>query len=172
MIKISYFIIISFILVSCSKKNNLTTITLSSNGCHGECQKFAIELNDSLNVKYFGGEYSKYKGYYQSKISNQDWNEISSLIKSINLNKIDSIYENNNDLDYYELIINGKENRTIKGFLIDMPENLQIVLKKIILLKNNLKLDKANNNLTFKTRLRNIFYLDKEIPKFPPPIPK
>jgi hypothetical protein len=164
MIKILYFIIISFILISCSKKNKITTITLSSDGCHGECSKFAIELDNSLNVKYFGGEYSKSKGYYKSNIPNRDWNEISSLINSINLNKTDSIYENNNDFDYYELIINGKENHSIKGFLIDMPENLQIVFKKIILLKDNLKLVRANNNLTFKTKLRNIFYLDKITP--------
>lgn len=157
----------AMILAGCIKRK-ITKVTLASSGCHGECPVMAIELNSSLNVKYYGGEFSKNKGFYTANISNNLWNDLSDKLLSIDLDKVDSTYDNNNDYDYYELVINSNKEIRIKGYLIEMPDDLKKVIKDILNVQSQLLLKKSRDSLYFESDLQ----YSKPIviqPKFPPP---
>lgn len=150
--KILIFLILLSIISSCNTKSDIIKLTLASEGCHGTCSIMALEIDDKLNVKYYGGEFAKNKGNYRGKISEKYWSSLKYKLENSDYLKLNKSYENNNDFESIEIIIeDSKSKKHIKGFYNDMPNEFNKIIVELLKLPNSLNLVQTKDSLTFET---------------------
>ncbi len=92
-----FYLIISFILISCASKKNdneFEKIIFHTSECFGTCPEYHLEINQKKEVKlYVEKAYEKRKidtlkmGYYKGKLDDKTYIEFIDLIKKIDLEK-------------------------------------------------------------------------------------
>src|ERR1700754_3027346 len=66
-----------------ARANEISKISFASGGCFGSCPFLAIEVDSSLNYKYYGGKYSEKQGYFTGRISPTLWDSINIKFEKI-----------------------------------------------------------------------------------------
>jgi len=73
--------------INFSKKTDFQKICLSSSLCYGDCPVTAVEISSDGDIKFFGGKYSKLKGYYNGKITTGLIDTIKTLLSASIVNR-------------------------------------------------------------------------------------
>lgn len=150
------------------KADEISRINFATGGCFGRCPVMAVEMDSSLNFRFYGYEYTKLKGYYTGKISQSFWDSLTTKFEKIDFKQLDSTYEQSVDDLATELIIyyNGQR-KHIYGQSMSLPAKLMKLYDWIMdndttlhLIKN---IDTGNISKWFTTRIQHL--------PPPPPMP-
>lgn len=61
--------------------NEIVKVGLATSGCYGECPFLAIEVDSSLNYKFYGGDYSGKEGFYIGRVTPAFWDILNLLFE-------------------------------------------------------------------------------------------
>ena len=160
--KKNYFFYFFFLLIyGCNNKpirvlqSEIFKITLACENYMGDGSLFALELDSSLNLKYYGGLNSNPTGYYYGNITQNNWNTIEVLLKKINYQNLDSAYPTWLDNRKIEIVIHSKF--PIKHFVANasrLPDEFIKLIDQIINTYKNSTLTKTTDSLLFETTVQ------------------
>jgi hypothetical protein len=98
------------------RKNEITKVCFATGGCYGTCPFLAIEIDSSLNYKFYGGEYADTTGYFTGKVSQGFWDTLNIKFESINYKQLDTSYEHSiDDLSTETVLYFDKQRKHIHG---------------------------------------------------------
>ena len=154
------------LLFACKNEESIIKVGLASAGCHSECPHIAIELNQDLKLKYYGGLFAKKQGFYTGNISQGYWSNLSHMLLKSNL----STLHNENYNDYGDRIIEiyiktSSKTHRINGQMSGFPAKFQQVVKVILEAETKFNLTRVTDSLHFETKSQ---YIPADVPKFPP----
>lgn len=150
---IPFFIVLLF-LYSClfdktynTKTTDINKICIASGGCYGKCPKLAIEIDSTLNYRFYGGGFSEIKGIYKGKIEKSDWQNICESLDKIGYKKLDTLYSHSvDDLSIETIIYYSGKKKHIFAQELSLPDSVSKVFIKIINSYKKVKLTKESNN--------------------------
>jgi hypothetical protein len=151
------------------KNTKIDRIVLASGGCYGQCPYQALDITENLKVNYFGGEFSKFEGDYNSTIKQQIWDTICEKLNQMEIMECDSVYSHSLDDQSIELIIYyGNKKKHIKGQSASFPEELNALFYEIIHLTKTMDMKKSKKAYQFPTTYQKEYEL---LIDFIPPMP-
>jgi hypothetical protein len=163
------------ILFACKSENKnekdtkIDRIVLATGGCNGRCTYQALDINKSLKVNYFGGEFSKLEGDYHLTIKQLIWDTICEKLNQMEIMECDSVYSRSLDDQTIELIIySGNNMKRIRGQEFSFPDELRILFYEIIDLTKTMDLKKSKKSHQFPTSCQKE---NDVIIEFIPPMP-
>jgi hypothetical protein len=85
----------TIILSRIKAKNNISpsAIYFASSGCFGSCPITYLEIDSSLNVKFYGLSFTAVMGGYSGTISRSEYNAILDKVRNISLNTLKPWYQ-------------------------------------------------------------------------------
>lgn len=160
--KQNYFFYFFFLFIySCINKpvrvlqSEIFKITLACEDYMGDGSLFALELDSSLNLKYYGGLNSNPIGYYYGNIKQDNWDTIEVLLKKINYQNLDSAYPSWLDNRKIEIVIHSKF--PIKHVVANasrLPDEFIKLIDQIINIYKNSTIKKTSDSLLFETTVQ------------------
>ncbi|MGE8343747.1 MAG: DUF6438 domain-containing protein [Flavobacterium sp.] len=93
---------------------NYDQIIVSSSGCYGSCPISNISIEKKGNVLYYGQDYNTQNGFFQSKITQTQYEEIQTSFKKADIINLKNSYEANWTDDETVTITFIKNNKIIK----------------------------------------------------------
>lgn len=134
------------------KNTKIDRIVLATGGCNGQCTYQALDINKSLEVNYFGGDFSKFEGDYHSAIKQLTWDTICEKLNQMEIMNCDSDYTRSLDDQSIELILySGKKMKRIRGQEFSFPDELRILFYEIIQLTKSMDFKKSKKAHQFPT---------------------
>jgi hypothetical protein len=154
------------------KKNNqrFEELAFSNSLCYGRCPAIACEIDSNRNIKFFGGSFSKKKGYYYGKVNIDYFNKLNDILSFINLEKDSTIYPVPVDAPANEIRL--KVNKKINYFTGSGSYYPHKMLQLYILLLDvaeNSNLQATKDTIDFKTSLHYPLTMVTTTVKFIPP---
>lgn len=135
--RLSYFLILTTLFLSCSSNRNNTSnnqvlISYESGSCYGKCEVFILRINYNKTIEYEGLKNVEKIGKYTTKISENDFNEIKKLISNVDLKNIDSVYTSKSTDLHLRILNLNRKNQNKKILLFDnLPLELKQIEKKV-----------------------------------------
>lgn len=137
---ILYISLITVLFVSCisgpttqSRKNGITKICFATGGCYGDCPYLAIEIDSSLNYKFYGGEYTDSTGYFTGRVTQGFWDTLNMRFEYINYKQLDTSYEHSVDDLSTETILYFDNNRKhVRGQSASLPDSVMTVFNWVM----------------------------------------
>ena len=131
--RLSYFLILATLLLSCSSNRNNTSnnqvlISYESGSCYGKCEVFILRINYNKTIEYEGLKNVVKIGKYKANISLNDFNEIEKLISKVDFKNIDSVYTSKSTDLHLRILNLQRKNQNKKILLFD---NIPFELKQI-----------------------------------------
>ena len=131
------------------KRNTITKVSFA----RSEMPFMAVEIDSSLNYKYYGGARADNKGYFTGNISEADWTNFNSLLDSLDYKHVDTGF---NDLGIdeagVELIIQSQNDKRHYFGSVDKRDSLYKAYEWLIGSIQKVDLTKSNDTLQFETR--------------------
>jgi hypothetical protein len=129
------------------KKNNLNPVSIgfSSSGCFGSCPSMKIEIDNHLNVKYYGSIFSDLEGGFRGKIDRKTYNLLIAQLHNLPLNSLKPEYYApwTDDQTRYLLIETNDTVISTRAYgTYDQPIELTIIMDNMMDLYKRLKLKK------------------------------
>lgn len=150
------------------KAKAIEKVILGMGYCHGDCVFQAIQIDSNLEFKYYGGKNSEKKGYFISKVSPSLWKELEIRLDKINLNDLDTLYNQSYDDQSLELILYAKGTKKhVKAQYESLPQELKDVVNLLSGSYKNVNLQPVNYVIDFESKIQKEQILDS-VPKFPP----
>lgn len=148
---------------------NVDTIEFSSSLCYGKCPAIAMKIDKNLNYYCWGGNFAHKQGYFQGKVSQEQFDKLENLIRIANIMNNETGFAPPIDAPHIELIIdyNGSKTKLFCGFLRDYPPRIRNIGIEMLNLYDNSNLDTCNRELEFSVRLD----VPRARPNEPPPPP-
>ena len=148
------------------RKNEITKVCFATGGCYGTCPFLAIEIDSSLNYRFYGGEYADTTGYFTGKVSQGFWDTLNIKFESINYKQLDTSYDHSvDDLSTETVLYFDKQRKHIHGQSESLPDSVMTVLSWVMNSYKTVTLTRTTDSaIPFETRIQN--------PPPPPPMPK
>jgi len=86
----------------------------------------SIEIDSSLNYKYYGGKFTEKEGFYTGKISQLFWDSLKIQLERMQFEQLDSVYDNGtmDDLEMETFIFYGDKSKLIYAHRISLPKHI------------------------------------------------
>jgi len=111
------------------RKNQITKVCFATGGCYGNCPFLAVEIDSSLNYKFYGGKYADKPGYFTGKVSRGFWDTLNIKFERINYKQLDTSYEHSHDdLSTETVLYFDKQRKHIYGQSESFPDSVRSVL--------------------------------------------
>lgn len=151
------------------KTNTIEKVILGTGYCHGDCVFQAIEIDNNLKYKYYGGKNAEKKGYFIAKADKKLWDELEIMFNKIKINDLDTLYDRTYDDQSFELIIyaNGKR-KHIKAQYESLQKELKDIVDFLSGSYKNVDLQPIDYVIDFESKIQKEQIPDS-VPKFPPP---
>jgi hypothetical protein len=146
-----------------NKTYEISRIAFASGGCYGACPLLAIEIDSSLNYKFYGGRYSDMPGYYVGKISQELWDSINTKFEKVDFKHLDTSYQFSvDDLATQTIIFYSNTRKIVNAQSASLPGAVDSLLTWLMYSYRKVKLVESKDSLTF--------YSTMQYPKFPAPM--
>lgn len=158
-------------LYSCQEKsvsvrhNKITKLTFATGGCFGDCPFLAIEIDSTLDYKFYGGKNADVKGYYIGKISQTLWDTINIRFEPLQNRNLDTNIRSVDDMSIQSIIHFGQSVTKIKRQEMDLPKDIRDNFYWLMDSYKRIKLEKVADTIHFETIIQN------GLPAIPPPSP-
>jgi hypothetical protein len=123
-------------------------IIVSSSGCYGSCPIANISIDKKGNVFYFGQSYNTQNGFFKSKITENQFQEIEARFKKANIQNLEDNYEadwTDDETITITFIKNHKIVKTISDYGRKSPINLIWAYTPVRFLYQQIKLTPLAN---------------------------
>lgn len=140
-----------------SRKNEIVKVCFATGGCYGCCPFLAIEIDSSLNYKFYGGEYADTNGYFTGKVSQGFWDTLNIKFESINFKQLDTSYEHSvDDLLTETILYFDGQNKHIYGRSASLPDSVMTVFRWLMNSYKTVTLTRTTNiEIPFETKIQN-----------------
>ena len=154
----------TFIFISCNsvtttqrRKNEIAKICFATGGCFGHCPFLAIEIDSSLNYKFYGGEYADKTGYFTGTVSQVFWDTLNMKFEHINYKHLDTSYEHSiDDLSIETILYFDNNCKHIRAQSASLPDSIMTVFKWVMNSYKTVALTKTiGNKIAFETIIQN-----------------
>jgi hypothetical protein len=146
------------------RENEIKRIVFATGGCYGTCPIQAIDIDNTLALKYHGIEYTDKIGFYTGVVTSGFWDTLNIKLESVNYKQLDSMYDRSSDDLSTEIFIYYNDKvKHIYGQSASLPDSVMTVYDWLLKSMRTFELKQAQDSLTFQTRIQ------KPLP--PPPIP-
>jgi len=71
-------------------KNEINKIEIAIGGSIKREATISLQIDSSLKLKYYVGQYSKLKGFYEGQVSQAFWDSLNMKLKIIHYEKLDT----------------------------------------------------------------------------------
>lgn len=137
-----------------ARTNEISKIYFASGGCFGSCPFLAIEVDSSLNYKYYGGLYSEKQGYFTGRISPELWDSINIKFEEIDFKHLDTSYQfSDDDLATQTSIFYSNKRKVINAQSASLPQAVSHVLHWLMYSYRNVNLTPSKDTIGFYSRL-------------------
>jgi hypothetical protein len=137
------------------RNNEITRISFASGGCYGRCPFLAIEVDSSLNYKYYGGLYSEKPGFYMGTITPELWDSINIGFERVDFKHLDSSYQASvDDLATQTIIFYSNRRKIINAQSASLPRSVDSLLHWIMFSYRRVNLVKSADSLSFYANLQ------------------
>lgn len=122
---------------------NYDQIIVSSSGCYGSCPISNISIEKNGNILYYGQDYNTQNGFFQSKITQTQYEEIQTSFKKADIINLKDSYEANwtdDETVTITFIKNNKIIKTIRDYGIQSPTALVWAYTPVRYLYQHIKL--------------------------------
>ncbi len=136
-----------------NQNENFDKIIISKSPCFGSCPINDIEINKNGNVNYSGSYYNSKNGFFKSKISSNQFNEIELSFKKTNYLNLKDKYSANWTDDQEVSVTFVKDNKIIKSITDygrQSPKLFRINLEPLTFLYQKLKLSESKTIKDFQ----------------------
>ncbi len=164
---IKFLLVIFVVTIGCTNnsmnhlKNEITKVSFAN-----ESPYITIEIDSSMNYKYYGDERAKNKGYYTGKLSEADWTQLTDLLERVGYNQLDTVVELKIDDVGVELVVQGRNSeRHYSGSLVN-NDSFHKAYEWFIQSVDRVKLKRSQDTLKFE--MRRPYPPTPVNPKFPP----
>ena len=126
-----------------NKNENFDEIIISKSPCFGSCPINNIEINKDGEIYYYGKYYNTKNGYFKSKISQKEFNEIERNLKKVNFLNLKNNYSANWTDDQQVNVTFVKDNKIVKSisdYGRQSPKNFRINIEPLTYLYQKIKL--------------------------------
>lgn len=153
-------LIFSILFLSCcqlknERLNEISKISFATGGCFGECPFLAIEIDSSLNYKFYGGKYCEKQGFFTGRVSKSFWDSLNIKFESINYKVLDSSYQNSvDDLSIQLIISYSGKTKSISAQFSSLPDSTYPVVNWLMNSYKMTSLTKTTDSIEFKTTLQ------------------
>jgi|SRR5450631_3385153 len=148
-----------------TRPNEISKISFASGGCFGPCPILAIEVDSSLNYKYYGGEHSEKKGYLTGRISPTLWDTINIKFEEVDFKHLDTAYQFTvDDLATQTSIFYSNKRKIINAQSSSLPKPVSDVLLWLMNSYKRINLTPSKDTIGFGSRLQYLLLV-------PPPPP-
>lgn len=135
-----------------SRKNEISRISFSSGGCNGTCPFLAIEIDSSLQYKYYGGRFSEKPGFYTGTIPAAFWDSINTGFEKVDFKHLDTSYQASvDDLATQTVLFYSGQRKTINAQSASLPRAVDSLLTWIMYSFRRVPLVRSRDSLTFYT---------------------
>lgn len=83
------------------------TVAFSGFGCETECPNYAICVDSTLNVGYYGGRSTERRGYFQGLVSDEQWDSVQVRFAGFLEHGMDTTSFGRTDHPDFEMIVTG-----------------------------------------------------------------
>jgi hypothetical protein len=135
--------------------NEIYKITFASEDYMRQGPFIAIEIDNTLKLKYYGGLNSKPEGFYYGTITSGKWDSIIMMLNKMNYQNLDSIYPVMVDDRSIEMFIHA--NSDVKHILAQvsrLPEDVVARFDSIINIYKTINLEKTDDSLRFESHIQ------------------
>ena len=148
------------------RNNGLSKVCFATGGCYGNCPLFAIEIDSSLNYKFYGGFLSDSSGYFTGKVSQGFWDTLNTKMEGIHYYALDTLYSGSeDDLNIEAILYFGDNRKRISAREWSLPENVERVFMWIINSYKTITLKRAPYQIPFETQIQ--YLLPLPTPQMP-----
>lgn len=165
----SILILFAFIFYSCQEQSNkgrekqqtqlrqnkITKLSFATGGCLGECPFMALEIDSTLDFKFYGGKYSKLQGFYSGKISQSIWDSINIKFEPLQNRNLDNGIRTLDDMAIQNIIHFGKTIKNISAQEMELPEDVRNDYHWLMEVYKKGDLTKMTDTIHFETSLQN-----------------
>lgn len=147
------------------RDNEINRIAFATGGCFGTCPIQYIEIDNTLNFKYHGIQFTEKKGFYIGVVTQGFWDTLNMKFESIHYKQLNEVYDNSvDDLSTEIFIYYNDKVKHIKGQFSSLPDNVMSVYNWLLKSIKTFDFKPTQDSLVISTLL--------EKPKPPPPPPK
>lgn len=146
-------------------------ISFRSTPCYGHCPWMSLEIDENLNVLFYGRKYTKPEGCYSGKINEKEYQVLLEYLHNLPVNKIEKDYEaeiTDQPSTYLCIKTENSEINTSSYGLSSEPIELVLLKYKISEVYKHIDLQKDSFVLE-RFKNQNILYYVREPPPPPPP---
>ncbi len=136
-----------------NKNEKFDKIIISKSPCFGSCPINDIEINKNGNVNYSGSHYNSKNGFFKSKISSNQFNEIELSLKKTNYLNLENKYTAEWTDDQEVSVTFVKDNKIIKSITDygrQSPKIFRINIEPLTYLYQKLKLTESKTAKDFQ----------------------
>ena len=134
-----------------SGKLKISKLSFATGGCFGECPFMAMEIDSALSMKYYGGPFAEFQGYYEGKIPQALWDTINMKFAPLQYKDLDSKVRTVDDLAIECLIHFAKSVKRINRQESELPEAIRNNFYWLIGIPKKASLEKVGDTLAFET---------------------
>jgi hypothetical protein len=146
-----------------ARQNKITKLSFATGGCFGECPFLAIEIDSTLEYKFYGGKYADLQGYYKGKISQTFWDSINMRFGLLQNRSLDTNITSADDLSFQNIIHFGQYVKAIQRQEMELPKDVRDNFYWLMDSYKKVNLEKVADTFTFET------VIQKGLPPVPPP---
>ena len=108
-------------------------LKIEKSKCYGKCPVYSAIIDDKKYIKFYPKENTKIKTPSFATVTKSEFKELMRLIKSINIQNLNSVYDNELLMDVpatYITFYNGQNKKKIK-LRANIPKNLRRLIQEL-----------------------------------------
>lgn len=152
-------LLLILLLCSCQEKpvrhNKITKISFATGGCFGICPFLAIEIDSTLEYKFYGGKHADLQGYYKGKISQTLWDTINMRFEPLQNRSLDTNLTSVDDMSFQNIIHFGQYVKDIQRQEMELPMDVRNSFRWLMNSYKKVKLKKVADKFPLETVIQN-----------------